>query len=47
MSSDWFVVCILEVYIVFLVIYLVKILKEDARDLAEQKKYEQNNDSVV
>lgn len=45
--GDEFVVIALVLYLVFLGVYLVKILKEDARDEAEQKRFEQKDDVVV
>ena len=47
MSGDWFVVITLALYMIFLVLYLVKIIKEDKQDEVEQKKYEQKDDIVV
>ena len=47
MSDDWFVVIILGIYLICNVVYIIKILKEDARDEAKQKRVEQKDDVVV
>lgn len=45
--SDGFVIFVLVIYLICNVGYIIKILKEDARDKAEQKRYEQKDDIVV